>query len=128
LSVTGFVNYFGHKLPFDDILNVPPRCYWAQGFNAGSCYAGSPWNPVPSARFQHMLPSVYLFDLALGYNTGDMPANSYLKNLQLQLVVNNVFDKPSPFTYHDRGGDFAAFDMFYGELQRVISITVTKTW
>jgi hypothetical protein len=127
-SATAFVNYHGHKLPFDDILNSPPRCYWAPGFSAGSCYSGSPYNPTPYPEFQNMVPSMYLFDLTLGYNTGMTPSNPYLRNLDLQLVVNNIFDRPSPFTYHDRGGDFAAFDMYYGELQRVITLTLTKTW
>ena len=48
--------------------------------------------------------------------------------MPLQLVVNNILDRQSPFTYHDRGGDYTAFDMYYGELQRVVSFTVTKTW
>jgi hypothetical protein len=57
-----------------------------------------------------------------------MPANEYLQNINLQLVVNNILDHDSPFVYHDRGGDYAAFDMYYGELQRVASLTITKTW
>jgi len=57
-----------------------------------------------------------------------MPTNAYLRNIQIQFVANNIFDHPSPFTFHDRGGNFAALDMTYGELQRVVSLTVTKTW
>lgn len=127
-SVTGFANYHGHKLPFDDILAEPPNCFWSPGFSSGSCYPGSPYNPQPSNRFGHMLPAVYLFDISVGYNTGLMPANEYLQNINFQFVANNIFDRPSPFVYHDRGGDFAAFDMYYGELQRVVSLTITKTW
>ncbi|MEY4880283.1 MAG: hypothetical protein RJB62_1752 [Pseudomonadota bacterium] len=127
-SATGFVNYHGHKLPFDDIMANAPRCYWDTGFSAGSCYAGSPYNRAPTGEFENMVPSMYLFDLSVGYNTGMTPTNDYLDNIQLQLVVNNILDRQSPFTYHDRGGDYTAFDMYYGELQRVVSFTVTKTW
>jgi len=127
-NATGFINYHGHKLPFDDVLASAPACYWAEGFGAGDCYSGSPYNAARTGEFENMVPSMYLFDLSVGYNTGLMPTREYLQNIQLQLVVNNILDRQSPFTYHDRGGDYSAFDMYYGELQRVVSFTLTKTW
>ena len=35
----------------------------------------------------------YTVDLAVSYDMGDQPENEYLRNISLQLVVNNVTNK-----------------------------------
>jgi outer membrane receptor protein involved in Fe transport len=37
--------------------------------------------------------SHYKVDLAVSYDMGDQPENEYLRNISLQLVVNNVTNK-----------------------------------
>jgi hypothetical protein len=39
------------------------------------------------------MPSHYTVDLAVSYDKGEQPENQYLRNISLQLVVNNVINK-----------------------------------
>ena len=43
--------------------------------------------------YTNIIPSYYTFDLSLGYNTMDAPANEYLRNIGIQLVVQNIMDR-----------------------------------
>ena len=60
------------------------------------------------------MPSYYTFDLSLGYSTGDRPANEYLRNVSIQLVVQNITDKTAPYAYKitTQGGFQCACDVF----------------
>jgi len=50
-------------------------------------------------------------DLSFGYQTGEKPANEYLRNINLQLTINNILDKKPPFQVGARGnGSIRAFD------------------
>lgn len=62
-----------------------------------------------NANFADVLPAQYLFDLSLGYNTGDRPANEYLKQINVYLTVNNIFNRHPPFAY---GGTATALDHY----------------
>ena len=128
-SIAGFVNFRPHSSVSTTGTRVPPACYWATGFSAGSCYPGSPY-VGPYDVFPSLSPGTYLFDLALGYQTGDMPANSYLKNLNFQFTVLNLFNRAPPFLYNVQtsSGYPRAFDTNYTELQRVISFSIAKVW
>jgi hypothetical protein len=70
------------------------------------------------------------FDLSLGYDTGDDPANDYLKHLGIQVVVSNILDKHPGFQYRigTGGGNPAAMDILKPDNGRTISLILTKTW
>ena len=134
LSVVGFVNFYPHSGIVAD-RGTPPSCYWAQGFSAGSCYAGSPyWGPY--SEFPNFSPGLYTFDLSLGYQTGTKPANPYLQNVNFQFTVNDLFNKAPPFAYETQSGrGTAAFitgsglnPAYISPLQRYIAFTITKSW
>ena len=55
--------------------------------------------PCAIQDYTNVLPSYYTFDLSLGYNTMDAPANEYLRNIGVQLVVQNILDKHGPYQY-----------------------------
>ena len=128
-SVTGFVNYYPHSA----IINQsPPPCYWQTGFSAGSCYPGSPYTG-PFDTFPNFAPSLYTFDLSLGYQTGTKPAWEYLQNINFQLTVNDLLNKAPPFGYRTTSGrGTAAFvtgdGAYINPMQRTISFTITKAW
>ena len=76
-------------------------------------------------------PAWITFDLSIGYKTGDRPANDYLKNLSLQLVINNFLNKKPEFAYilgAAGAGAPKAFDDKEDPAQRVVNLTVTKVW
>lgn len=134
LSVVGFVNFFPHSGIVSD-RGLPPQCYWAPGFSAGSCYPGSPFFG-PYAEFPNFSPGLYTFDLSLGYQTGNRPANPYLQNVNFQVTVNDLLNKAPPFEYATQSGrGTAAFvtgsglnPAYISPLQRFISFTITKSW
>jgi hypothetical protein len=49
--------------------------------------------PLQIANYANIVPSHYNVDLAVSYDMGDQPENEYLRNISLQLVVNNVTNK-----------------------------------
>ena len=55
--------------------------------------------PAPSRTTRNIQPSYYTFDLSFGYNTLDMPANEYLRNIGVQVVVQNILDKHGSYQY-----------------------------
>ncbi len=79
------------------------------------------------------MPSFYWFDLSLGYDTADAPANDYLKNVQVQFIVQNVFDRHPAFSFRT-GLRTSAWDigpMGNGDVSgagRLMSLILTKTW
>jgi hypothetical protein len=106
-SATLFANYRAHR---HGGFNIPPAS-------------------VRPANWTQYRPETYYFDLSLAYNTGDAPTNPYLQNINIQLVMNNVFDRPPPFGYTSGGASgLYAFDPQYNPEMRDIILTVTKTW
>jgi iron complex outermembrane receptor protein len=133
-SVTAFANYFGHGANTATLgVNFPgnnliPPCFYQQGFGPGSCYAGSSFFG-PYSTYPNMAPAVVYFDLTVGYQTGETPANKYLRNIGVQLTVNDIFDKPPPFEVGARNnGSIRAFENAFPDLQRTFTLTLTKTW
>lgn len=49
--------------------------------------------PIQITNYANIVPSHYTVDLAVSYDMGDQPENQYLRNISLQLVVNNVTNK-----------------------------------
>ena len=44
-----------------------------------------------------MTPAVVFSTCRVGYQTGEMPANEWLRNIGVQFTIVNIFDEPSPF-------------------------------
>jgi hypothetical protein len=80
--------------------------------------------------YTNIEPSFYTFDLSLGYDTMDIPANECLRNIGIQVVIQNITDRRSPFEYRisTAGGQPAAMDTLKSNLGRTISFIVTKQW
>ena len=105
-----------------------PPCFYAPGFAPGSCFAGSPYYG-PLNYWPNMTPAVVYWDLSFGYQTGDRPANIYLRNIGVQFTIDDIFDKPPPFQVGARGnGAIRAFDNGYVDTQRLFTVTLTKVW
>jgi hypothetical protein len=124
-TVTGFVNYSAHYFaPWGAPPNVNFQCTTAGGNVGGGTF------PCAITNYTNIEPSFYTFDLSLGYNTGDTPANDYLKRLNFQLVVQNITGRHSPFEYGPTTAsrNVSAFDVLRSNLGRVIGISVIKTW
>lgn len=137
-NVTGFMNYYPHSFSngsalggsTGDGLALPPLCF-LQGNPACSTY-GSQFAQY-AAQFpilSNYIPGIYTFDLAVQYQTGDVPANRYLKNIGITLAVNDLFDKQPPFEYSVSTGSNTphAFSNVISADGRFITITVTKAW
>ncbi|HEX3486409.1 MAG TPA: hypothetical protein VHT51_15195, partial [Micropepsaceae bacterium] len=140
-SVTAFANYFGHGANTATLgvnfsgANLIPGCFYAPasaglpGSGApGACFTGSPFYG-PYSTYPNMAPAQLFFDLTVGYQTGEKPANEYLRNIGIQFTVNDIFDRPPPFEVGARGnGSIRAFENAYSDLQRTFTLTLTKTW
>jgi hypothetical protein len=68
--------------------------------------------------------------LSIGYDTADRPANEYLRNIAIQLVVQNVMDRHASYEYRisTGGSNPCACDLLYSLYGRVISLRLQKTW
>jgi outer membrane receptor protein involved in Fe transport len=124
-NVTGFVNYDSH---FFHAQTAPPdannRCTVAGGTVGGGTL------PCLVTGYTNLEPSYYLFDLSLGYDTGDDPVNDYLKHVGIQVVVQNIMDKHPAFEYRigTGGGNPSALDILKSDQGRTVSFILTKTW
>jgi iron complex outermembrane receptor protein len=124
-SVTGFVNYISH---YYDTWPVPPnvnnQCTVAGGTTGGGAL------PCAIGNWSNIEPPWYTFDLSFGYNTGDMPANDYLKNITLQLTIQNLMGIHSPFQYGPSTStrNISGYDILKPDIGRVIGVTVLKNW
>jgi iron complex outermembrane recepter protein len=124
-SVTGFLNYSSH---YYQGWGVPPNVNFACAAAGGSVAGGT--FPCAISAFRNIEPSFVTFDLSMGYNTGDLPALIYLKNVTVQLVVQNVLGIHSPFEYGPTTSvrNFAAYDVNRPNQGRVIGLTLVKNW
>jgi iron complex outermembrane receptor protein len=124
-SVTGFVNYSSHYYQGWPVpANVNFNCAASGGTVAGGTF------PCAISNFTTSEPSFYTFDLSFGYNTGDIPASTYLKNLTIQLVIQNLMGIHAPFEYGPSTStrNWAAYDINRPNQGRVIGITLIKNW
>jgi hypothetical protein len=53
----------------------------------------------PITNYANLQPAYDTFDLSFGYNTMDLPANEYLRNIGVQIVVQNLLDKHGAYMY-----------------------------
>jgi iron complex outermembrane recepter protein len=137
-SVVGFMNFWPHYNINGGPL--PPLCF-LQG--EPSCASFGPQYAQYTQQYptlSNLVPGMYTFDMSFSYNTGDVPANKYLKNINVVLTVNNIFNRRPPYQYSiatasntphafytppNRGG--AGFGGI-GADQRYLVLTLTKTW
>ena len=124
-SVTGFMDYQSH---YYHTQGGPPNVNF-QCIAAGGTLPGGTF-PCLISNYSNIQPSWYTFDLSFGYDTGDTPANPYLKNVGVQLIVQNLMGKHPAFQYgpSNSGRSPAAYDILKPDLGRIWSVTLTKTW
>ncbi len=128
-SVTGFVNYDSH---FFHTQTAPPNVN-AQCVATGSTLPGGGVGssfPCLINGYTNIEPSQYLFDLSLGYDTGDAPVNTYLKNIGINFVIRNIMGRHPAFEYGPTAGGrgFAAYDILKSDDGRTLNFILTKTW
>jgi hypothetical protein len=124
LSVTGFVNFRGH---FFNTQNAPPNVNFQCTTSGGTVAGGT--LPCAISNYTGLQPSYITFDLTLGYNTGDVPANEYVKHVGIQLVIQNITNRLPPFEYVTASGQSpTAFDFTQSDVGRTIGIILTKSW
>jgi len=125
-NVAGFMNYRSH---YYDSSGVPPNVNLQCASVGGSVGGGT--FPCAIGNYSNSVPSVVTFDLSFGYNTGDTPANDYLKHVTIQLTIQNLLDRLSPFDYNPTappGRQAAAYDLSVPNTGRTIGITLVKNW
>jgi hypothetical protein len=132
-SVTGFMDYLGHSYHnqqappnVNGYFCADPSIY-PSGLNAAG---GGGTFLCPITDYTNILPSWYTFDLSFGYNTMDAPANEYLRNIGVQLVVQNIMNKHGQYQYRisTGGGNPCSCDIGKNLMGRTISLIVTKQW
>jgi len=126
-SVTGFMDYISH---YKHTQSAPPN---VNGNFCTSTAFGAPGGgtfPCFQDQYDNGVPPWYSFDLSVGYDTGDDPANNYLKNIGLQLIIQNIFDKHSDYQYKgtNTGGSGCTCNNLRPDYGRQFSIILTKTW
>ena len=126
-NAAAFMNYSSHY--FSPITGAPPNVNFQCTTMGGGVGGGT--FPCAISDFTAYQPNFITFDLSFGYNTGDIPANVYLKNVTLQLTVQNLLDRHSPFNYINTsagGRQISAYDITRSNAGRTIGLTVAKNW
>jgi iron complex outermembrane receptor protein len=124
-SVTGFMDYQSH---FFHTQSSPPNvnnnCLSTGGTIGGGTF------PCAIANYTNIVPPYYTFDLSVGYDTGAAPANEDLRNIGIQLVVQNLAGRDAPYAYRisTGGGSQCACDITKSLYGRRFQVRVTKTW
>jgi hypothetical protein len=124
-SVTGFVNYISHYYaPWPVPPNVNLQCTAAGGNTPGGSF------PCAINNWSNIEPAWYTFDLSFGYNTGDTPANDYLKNMTVQLTIQNLMGIHSPFEYGPSTStrSISGYDILKPNTGRIIGVSLIKNW
>jgi iron complex outermembrane recepter protein len=124
-SVTGFMNYSSHYFStWASPPNVNFQCTSAGGNMGGGTF------PCAISNYSNYEPAFITFDLSLGYNTGDIPANDYLKHIGLNFTVQNLMGIHSPFAYGPvtANRNAAGYDILRSDIGRVVGLTITKNW
>jgi outer membrane receptor protein involved in Fe transport len=124
-SITGFVNYQSHYFA---AWAVPPNVNFQCSASGGSVAGGT--FPCAIGNYSNIEPSWYTFDLSFGYNTGDTPANDYLKNITLQLTIQNLMSIHPAFAYGpvNVNRNVAGYDILKPDTGRIIGVTLLKNW
>jgi len=124
-NATGFTDYASH---FFHTQTAPPNVNF-QCLAQGGTVGGGTF-PCAISGYTNIEPSYYTFDLSVGYDTTDKPANEYLRNIGIQLIVANITDRHSSYEYRiaTGGGNPSAFDILKNIYGRSFQLRVQKTW
>jgi hypothetical protein len=125
-STTLFYNFRSHF--FETRVGTPPNVNF-QCTAAGGTVGGGTF-PCAINNYSYIEPDFSTFDLSFGYNTGTIPANTYLQNVTLQLTVQNILDKHSSFEYGPTSAtrNPAGYDITIPNIGRVVGVTLIKNW
>ncbi|MDE2476004.1 MAG: TonB-dependent receptor [Alphaproteobacteria bacterium] len=125
-TVTGFMNYQSHY--FQPLSGIPPNVNFQCTTSGGNTGGGT--FPCAISNFTQFEPNFVTFDLSLGYNTGDLPANDYLKHIGLTLTIQDLMGVHSPFQYGPVTShrNAAGYDILRSDIGRVIGLTIIKNW
>jgi iron complex outermembrane receptor protein len=127
-SVTGFVDYTAH---YYTAQQWPPDVngnFCASNGSLDASGAGGTY-PCTIDDYTSSLPSYYTFDVSIGYNTLDAPANEYLRNIGVQLVIQNIMDRHGSYGYWTGPvGGPCTCDRQKNMQGRTVSVIVTKQW
>ena len=126
-NVTGFVDYQSH---YFHTMAAPPNVNGnfctstAFGAQAGGTF------PCFNSAYNNIQPPWYSFDLSFGYDMGDVPSNPYLKNIGIQIIIQNILDKHSQYQYRiaSQGGQQCTCNPLQGLYGRQVSLIISKTW
>ncbi len=128
-NVTGFMDYVSH---FYSPEQAPPDVNGNFCASNGGLDASGNGGTYPCAitGYTNILPSYYTFDLSIGYDTMDAPANEYLRNIGVQLVIQNIMARHGSYGYFasTSGGNPCTCDRAKNLQGRTISVIVTKQW
>ena len=126
-SVVGFMDYSSH---FFHTQTAPPNVNFQCLVAGGTVGATGGTFPCAINNYTNIEPAYYTFDLSFGYDTGDQPVNDYLKHISIQLIVQNIMDKVSPFEYRiaTGGGNPCACDITKSLYGRTFEMRIVKTW
>ena len=96
---------------------------------AGSSVGGGSF-PCAISNYTNIQPPWDTIDLSFGYNTGDTPTNDYLKRVTIQLSVQNIMGKHSPFEYGPTTSvrNPSAYNILDPNGGRVVGLTLLKNW
>ena len=124
-SLTGFMDYQQH---FFHTQAAPPNVNFACLTPGGTVGGGT--HPCWITDYTNIQPSYYTFDVSLGYDTGDRPANDYLRNIAINIVAQNITDRHASHQCRisTGGGNPCACDLLYSLYGRVISVRSQKTF
>jgi outer membrane receptor protein involved in Fe transport len=127
-SISAFHDFQQH---FFHSQAAPPNVNFAC-ITPGGTVGGLPTytNPCWITDYTNIMPSYHTFDLSIGYDTGDRPANEYLRNIAVNLVVQNITDRHASYQYRisTGGGNPCACDLLYSLYGRIISLRLQKTF
>ena len=124
-TVTGFMNYSAHYFQTWPVPpNVNNQCLVAGGSSPGGTF------PCAISNFRNIEPPWYTFDLSFGYDTGDMPTNDYLKHVTVQITIQNLLNKHSPFEYGPSTStrNVSGYDILRPNFGRVVGVSLVKNW
>ena len=124
-TATLFMNYISHYFrTWASPPNVNLQCTVSGGTIGGGTL------PCAIGNYTSIEPSWYTFDLSLGYNTGDLPTDDYLKRINIQLTIQNLMGRHSSFQYGPTTStrNISAYDILKPNEGRVIGVSLVKTW
>ena len=96
-NINAFMNFIPHYEPSTNPL--PPACFESGNLACNSSGLPQYAKYTSQSLLTNRVSGVYTFDLSVGYDTGSAPKQDFLKNVQVQVTMTNVFNKSPPYQY-----------------------------